>query len=1229
MAAAAVWPAMNADGDKIHPFFKKTADTHEHQRLKTDEERKPGAEEEKAIDEVEKPARSRRKRKSDEPAQPKVKGKKQKTLAETVDPRLESNHDGVKLPSEPDSADPTSNPPANLLRDAEPSLDSKTKRTQRKRRHPGNQQTNNMGSDVSVEEHGLPTPSSPRVLIPASSPPADPLPAVEETQSKPPHTPPKKVLRLNANGKFSSPVTKKAEAVDNRQTSPESPRKRGRQRKSKNDTPTRKQLVVNIRYGRFQDDTQRVTMGQRIDLILSGEQRAHSGPEVLTPKKPIPKKPRTPKKSNKPTHPFFLGKPKEDLPKQESPRKASATTPGKLRRQVFGEPAMSSAPEVPYAIGSALLKDRMMVKHPGAKEPPWPDRSQAHVRGLEDVATPTLVNGDVHASRRGRKGKAAQLPFPPEESILRSIASNLHPEVDSVERADGFYEPHPSLRLPEKLLMSGLDIQQRVAFELSMDMSQDGKDFSLPSVSSQLPSRSGLKKLWQSLSKITPASDGPKDESLPWAQKYAPDTAADVLQPVREMSVLREWLTSLTISAVESSVKQVAKPSVAQESKPKKRKKRRKPDDLDDFLVDSDEEVHTMEELNDVGASIDATGSKTQRSTVQVAAEGAKFSNAVLLSGPHGCGKTAAAYAVAKELEFRVFDISSHERRSGKDVIDKVGDMTENHLVKHHGTADAGELSANEDSNKERLDEAFHRDLASGRQGKMSGFFKPKGDSASKPPAALTKAKVPSKATTLEAVQRALKKPSKDQQQSLILLEEVDVLFKEDKDFWSTVLKLIISSKRPFIMTCNDEDLVPWQAMNLHAILRFTPPPLDLSADLLLIVAAAEGHLLKRTAVHTLLRAKDRDLKASLMELDFWCQIGIGDPRGGLSWLYQRWPPGSDVDAQGQQLRVVSNHTYQEGMGLAPQMGVTEEDKLLWAWREYGVDPFALPGRELSCSEGHSQPSSSPAKERTVNVLKSLDFFADARSSVDVFSRPGLSETAPLDTSLPEIAEKARHQYIEGMPLLQTDEAVNYSALSMELSVEIACTMARASQALSPEQKQFECFSPDLENLSPALLGHHPPQAPDCLTRRDFGCFDPISASEDSSLSSGLTQSIFDGPLEPITTDIAPYVRSIVQYDLGLEEQRQRLSSVFADGEGGGRAKRARTTRAARSALEGSQRATTRRERWFTKALDLQAVLETAGKDWPKTSMEVPGAEGEDGDGDGLQSLPASSGESH
>ena len=42
-------------------------------------------------------------------------------------------------------------------------------------------------------------------------------------------------------------------------------------------------------------------------------------------------------------------------------------------------------------------------------------------------------------------------------------------------------------------------------------------------------------------------------------------------------------------------------------------------------------------------------------------------------------------------------------------------------------------------------------------------------------------------------------------QQSIILLEEVDILFAEDGGFWQTVVALIRDSRRPVVMTCNGD----------------------------------------------------------------------------------------------------------------------------------------------------------------------------------------------------------------------------------------------------------------------------------------------------------------------------------------------------------------------------------------------------------------------------------------
>ncbi len=129
--------------------------------------------------------------------------------------------------------------------------------------------------------------------------------------------------------------------------------------------------------------------------------------------------------------------------------------------------------------------------------------------------------------------------------------------------------------------------------------------------------------------------------------------------------------------------------------------------------------------------------------------------------------------------------------------------------------------------------------------------------------------------------------------------------------------------------------------------------------------------------------------------------------------------------------------------------------------------------------------------------------------------------------------------------------------------------------------------------------------------------FEPIARSNKPILGipKGPQISTFDGSLSTITEDLAPYVRSIVSYDLRLEEQRRLLSSLLS--QPGNHGKRQRTTRASRAALEGGSKAHTRRERWFPNDTNFDSVLQSGGKGWQDIAMKQAMGEPSEG-GTGL-----------
>lgn len=1060
-------------------------------------------------------------------------------------------------------------------------------------------------------EDMLPQPSSPTSL-PSSHPGnSQPIELNQDTENHlepnaihtniPTSTPPKKMLKLSTSGTLISPSSKPLPVKEDAQA--KKPTKRGRPKKEK------QKLLVVMHY------TANHALGHQITRIMDGSETFKiSKPAPMAP----PPKPKATKVDpSKPAHPFFSGKPKHTIPTSAaaakkvpvdpkishilSPRRPSAVTPGKLRAQARenGSKNMDNSSDFPQF---GANKDRNIIKQPGMAEAPFPPKGHAHIRGdfYYHTSRP-LKDTSIVVPRSTRKMKYKIPLLDPSESSLTRVESDLDFRQKDMPRPDGFYDPPSSLRVPSRHLVPGLRAQNWISSQLHARPLTDELQ-SVPGNPRNFV-HPACESLYLGLPTVLTPYDHGRSEVQAWAQKYAPQCASQVLHLGREATYLREWMKALTVNTVETAGSQLLKNDKSNRERGPKKKRRKKAAGLDDFIVNDDDIYNDPDELMGLDdPSLLRPGqipSLVRNTDFKIQSNRSKIANAVIVSGPPGCGKTAMIHAVAKELGFEIFEINPGSRRSGKDVLDRIGDMVENHLVQNR-PLDTGNTSADEDAG--RLSDAFNKDLESGRQGTMKSFFTSKPKSAAQPKKE-SKPKV-----SVEQVQKVLSssKPPRGQKQSLILLEEVDIMFEEDKNFWTTIFTLLENSKRPVIMTCNDEDLVPLQAITCQAFLRLSTPPEDIAIDYMLLMAAQEGHLLYRNAVSTLYNAKHHDLRASIAELQLWCQMGVGDPRGGLSWIFPRWPAGSGLDEHGQPIRVFSEKTYQAGMGFVAYESTSslegsQNDELLKeTWERWNVDPR----EELFIGVTSTAPAlEQPNPQSQIAALKQYSDLSDSISDMDVFCRIGLPgrEYHKTDAAQPELLPKTRASYINGMALLQTPEVVDYSSLDTQLAVA-GSRLVRSvfSDLMNP---------PASSVVGRVVETHSPSNKSSPLTRGDISnAFDTIATMMTTPTPGppSLAYSVFDGPLKTVVTDVAPYVRSIAAFDLALEARRGMLqgSSQGSTGGGGAGSKRARTTRAARSALEGGQRQLTRRERWFDPAFDLNLALRTAG-DWPRVEDDI------------------------
>ncbi|KAI4185614.1 MAG: hypothetical protein L6R41_004017 [Letrouitia leprolyta] len=1064
---------------------------------------------------------------------------------------------------------------------------------------------------------------------PADEPPGSvvTLPGLPPTTYPPKRqTTPKKLMKIRSDGRLASP---KSQANANESLK----RRRGRPPKS---IGSGSEGLVIINYGITEEV--RISIGQKIAQIFSGSGIATRS-EIASRLSSRPPEPL------KATHPFFLGKLMRKPPAhslgfersgqnnnmvgeedghESSTSPAKKKSPRKSTANVNGGSCSSVASLGQNSIMFGSLRARRI---PGSLEPIWPPEDMVHVRPDVESQLDTSSFLDENTMKllklsATNKLKHATAKVMEDEEVLYSYITKVKACRTKYSDIRDQHVRSELLRLPTRRIMRGSELRRLHCERNPLRSSEKGQacradideiDELCGDSSLSEHTHPALNSLLQNITESRTAFDRFECETTDWAHKYAPKRAEDVLQPGHEAVILRNWLQSLTVNAVSqgTSITGAEKDSARTSKKLHAnvtRKKRKRAEELKGFLVSSDEETNAMDELDDntLLNNFELEGKENKRTVLRnrdVAAGTGKSTNAIVISGPNGCGKTAAAYAAARELGFEIFEINAGSRRSGRDILEKVGDMTRNHLV-NQTQPNSKDQTNNPDEDTSPSNDVLRQEIELGRQGTMNVFVQCKKD----------KKKLSTKdmlARKDEAVE--VKLTQKAQKQSVILLEEVDVLFEEDKQFWATTLELIMQSRRPVMMTCTDERLLPLDDLPLFGILRFRRPPAELATDYLLLLACNEGHSLSWDSVSALYKGRGNDLRASITELQFFCQMAIGDTKGGLEWmLTQSFGEAKD---NSNPMRVVSDGTYQRGMGLVghksrlPGYEQTADDEIdiVSAVRSHwGID-LAVQKDFLEAGMT-TLPRSTSVTDRS-RSLGFVDIAYDALSAADTLQCPSFQTKlgSPLDTTTPAMSEKDRAGYTEGSTLVQANLLVDHSGVSDSIAAALRIWARRTLHEASSQHGKGPLDEQHVISVLPELVQSQ--LRPSSVTPQTLStAFTPLSKpSKGSSASRGPLISSFDSPIGSVVEDIAPYVRSIVSYDLHLEEQRRQLGLAAQNGRDG---KRARTTRASRAALEGGSKANTRRERWFPNNTDFQSILASGGKGWQEVVLRRSTADG-------------------
>ncbi|TEA32045.1 hypothetical protein DBR06_SOUSAS25810006, partial [Sousa chinensis] len=301
-------------------------------------------------------------------------------------------------------------------------------------------------------------------------------------------------------------------------------------------------------------------------------------------------------------------------------------------------------------------------------------------------------------------------------------------------------------------------------------------------------------------------------EDMLWTEKYQPQNSGELIGNELAIRKLHSWLKDW---------KRRAELEEGQNLKGKRDEKQEDPLDSIDFKGSSDDEEEN------------------------------RLCNTVLITGPTGVGKTAAVYACAQELGFKIFEVNASSQRSGRQILSQLKEATQSHQVDKQGV------------NSQKP--CFFNSYNISKSPRIKNSFEQK-------PIIQTKS---TNTTNKNVKEFGAEEPNRKNATSLILFEEVDVIFEEDAGFLNAIKTFMATTKRPVILTTSD----PTFSLMFDGFfeeINFNTPSLLNVASYLQMICLTENFRTDVKDFVTLLTANTCDIRKSILYLQFWIRSGGG-----------------------------------------------------------------------------------------------------------------------------------------------------------------------------------------------------------------------------------------------------------------------------------------------------------------------------------------------------------------